>query len=157
MNPAVKIFVVPLAFLFFGVCANAADSVASKNEEKLVGAWQEGMSSRLAGANAEQLRRAEDAGLLGSVVQYNADHTFVLYPSCGTKKDEMRKVGVQSIKGTWELTEAGYLISKVEARGKSLTIDTKLTWKDGQMVLLNKNGSVAGKSGRYLGTLPPGC
>lgn len=157
MNPAVKIVVIPLAFLLCGFYANAADALTSKNEEKLVGAWQEGMSPQLAGANAEQLQRAEKAGLLGGVVQYNADHTFVMYPSCGTKKDELRKVGVQSIKGTWELTEGDDLISKVEAKGRSLRIDTKLTWKDGQMVLLNKNGSVAGKSGRYLGTLPPSC
>jgi alpha-ketoglutarate-dependent taurine dioxygenase len=97
------------------------------------------------------------AGLLGAVVQYNADHTFVMYPPCGAKKDDLRKAGFHSINGTWELTETGELIAKLEANGKSMKIETKLTWQDDQMVLTNSNGSVASKSGRYLGALPPSC
>jgi hypothetical protein len=157
MKLVVKIAVIPFAFLLFGSIGNATDSIASQNEGKLIGAWQEGMTSRLANGNAEQLRMAKKAGLLGAVVQYNADHTFVMYPPCGAKKDDLRKAGFESVKGTWKLTEAGDMNVTLDANGRSFTIESKLTWKDDQLVLTTKNGNTPSKSGRYVGTLPPSC
>lgn len=142
--------------LFVG-SASAAGPAASKNEAKLVGVWQEGMTPQMAAWNEKQLAMAKKAGLFGAVTQFNPDHTFVVYPPCGAKRDELRKAGLESIKGTWELTEAGGLISQVDVNGRSMKIENKVTWQDGQMFMLNKNGSVAQKAGRYAGPLPPGC
>ena len=138
-------------------CGAGAAAPAAQGEAALVGAWQEGMTPQMATWNAQQMQTARTSGVLGTVVHYKADHSFVVYPPCGPKLDALRKVGVQTIKGTWELTEAGQLVSQVSAGGKVLKIDTKLTWQDGQMVLLNKNGGVAQKAGPYTGALPPAC
>lgn len=143
--------------LIFPICAFAAtaENLASPNEAKLIGAWQEGRPSNIQDEGRVQGMKA--AGALGAVTQFNADHTFTMYPPCGAKKDDLRRAGMQSIKGTWQLTEAGDLISEVEVNGRRLKIETKLTWKDDQMVLLNKTGTVANKSGRYFGSFPPSC
>lgn len=89
--------------------------------------------------------------LLRGVVQYSEDHPITMYPPCGVKSDDLRKVGMQSIKSTWELSGGDQLIVKVEANGKSMKIETKLTWDEDQLILVNKNGTVANKSGRFLG------
>ncbi len=138
-------------------CGAGAAAPALQQEAAIVGAWQEGMTPRMSTWNAKQMAMAKTSGLLGTIVQYKADHSFVVYPPCGAKRDALRKAGVQTITGTWALTEAGHLVSQVEAGGKVLKIDTKLTWQDGQMVLLNKNGGVAQKAGPYTGPLPPAC
>ena len=142
--------------LFTG-SVSAAGPAVLQNEAKLVGAWQEGMTPQVAGWNEKQLAMAKKAGLLGPVTQFNPDHTFVMYPRCGAKRDDLRKAGLDSIRGTWKLTEGGDLISQVDAMGRSVKLENKVTWQDGQMILLNKNGSVAQKAGRYVGPLPPSC
>ena len=145
-----------LLFLFVGSVNGAAPAV-SPNEAPLVGAWQEGMTPKAAAWNEKQLAMATKAGLLGAVTQFNPDHTLVVYPRCGAKRDEMRKAGFDPLKGNWTLSEAGDLISEFKANGRSMKVENKLTWRDGQMTLLNKDGSVAQKAGRYLGPLPPRC
>ena len=146
-----------LFVLLFAASVGAAGPVTSPNEAKLVGAWQQGMTPQIAAWNEKQLAMAKKAGLLGAVTEYNADHTFVMYPPCGPKRDDLRKAGLESIKGTWKLNEAGDLITQIDAMGRSMKLENKLTWQEGQMITLNKNGSVAQKAGRYVGPLPPGC
>ena len=143
--------------LLLSAGVGAAAAPAAQQEAAIVGAWQEGMTPQMSTWNAKQMQMAKTSGLLGPIVEYNADHTFVVYPPCGSKQEALRKVGVQAMKGTWELTETGNLVSQIDAGGKLLKIDTTLTWQDGQMILLNKNGSVAQKAGRYSGPLPPAC
>ncbi|MFL6675906.1 MAG: hypothetical protein ACJ8LG_21770 [Massilia sp.] len=156
MKRPVRLLAVPLALMLFGSCAAAGAAAAWKNEARLRGAWQEGMNPRIAGWSPEQLRRARTLGLLGGVIRFNADHTFAMY-ACGAKKGALRKVGLESIKGRWELTQAGGLVSTVTAHGKVLKIETGLRWEGDQMILLNKDGSVASRAGRYSGGLPPSC
>ena len=127
MTRAAKFLAIPFSFLLFGSFANAAGAADPQKEAKLVGAWQEGLTSQLAAGDGEQLRRAKSAGLLGAVVQYNADHTFVMYAPCGPKKNDLRKAEVMAIKGTWELSATDELISNVSANGRSLKIENKLT------------------------------
>ena len=148
---------IPIASMLFASFANAAGPALSQDEAKLIGAWQEGLSARLADGGPAKLQMAKKAGLLGGVVEYKADRTFVMYPPCGPKRDSLRKAGFEHIGGKWELTEAGALLTTIDAFGQPMKLETKLTWKDDQLVLLNKNGSVANKSGRYPGTLPPAC
>jgi hypothetical protein len=157
MTRALKLLVFPLASLLFCSLGNAADPALSQNEVKLVGTWQEGMTSRFAKANAEQLRMAKRVGLLGAVVQYNADHTFAMYPPCGAKRDDLRKAGFDSMTGKWQLTEAGDLLVTVEAKGQSFPIESRLTWKDDQLIVTAKHGNAVSKSGPYVGPLPPSC
>lgn len=156
MKRSVTLFAVPFGLLLLGWCATTAAFAAPRIESRLVGGWQEGMNSRIAGWSPEQLRRARSLGLLGSVIRFNSDHTFAIY-ACGTKKGVLRKVGMDSIKGTWQLTDGGALVSTVAARGKSLKIETQPSWEGEQLVLRNKDGSVATRSGRYSGALPPNC
>ena len=146
-----------LSVSLIAASVSAAGPAASQNEAKLVGAWQEGMTSQAAAWNEKQLAMAKKAGLLGAVTEYKADHTFVMYPPCGPKRDDLRKAGLESIKGSWKLTDAGDLISQVDDMGMSMKIENKVTWQDGQMILLNKDGSVSQKAGRYKGPLPPSC
>ena len=95
--------------------------------------------------------------VLGAVVAYKADHTFELYPRCGAHRDDLRKAGLQSIKGTWKLTGADELALMVNFKGKEVKTELRLLWQDGQMVLLNEDGSVSEKAGKYEGPLPPAC
>jgi hypothetical protein len=146
------LFAVPVLFIFGGALAHAAD--AAGNESRLIGAWQEGARGN---ATPGQTRLATKAGSLGAVSKFDADHTFVIYPPCGQKTNEMRKLGMDAVRGTWELTGAGELVSTVNANGRSLKIENGVSWDQDQMILTNRNGSVAGKFGRYTGTLPPSC
>jgi hypothetical protein len=80
-----------------------------------------------------------------------------MYPGCGAKRDDLRKAGVQSIQGSWKLAGSGELVSTVTAMGREETMHARLQWKDGQMILLDKDGKVQLKAGKYEGPLPPEC
>lgn len=155
MKQWIRVGMASCALLFASAAGAAAP--APQAEAAIVGTWQEGITPQMASWDARQMQAAKTSGVLGSIVQYKADHTFVLYPPCGPKQDALRKVGVQTISGTWELNGDGDLVSQVQAGAKVLKIGTRLTWQNGQMILLNKNGSVAQRAGPYTGPLPPVC
>ena len=154
MNQAMNI---SLALALASSVALAHAAASSHNEAKLIGAWQEGLTPRLAAGTPKQLQMAQQAGLLGEVTLYKADHSFVIYPPCGPKKEDLRKAGLDSIKGTWQLSDTNDLVSEINVKGQSMKIDAKLSWQDGQMVATNKYGSVSQRAGRYAGPLPPAC
>lgn len=156
MSPARKC--IPAAFLLaVAAGAIASDAPASGDERRLIGAWQEGMTPRLAQAMPEQRNMAKKAGLLGSVIVYKADHRFAIYPACGPKQADLRKAGLQSVQGTWQLADSGELISTVSIAGRELKTQARVQWQDGQMISLDTQGRVVLKAGKYEGPVPPEC
>lgn len=77
---------------------------------------------------------------------------------CGAKQDDLRKVGLQFVPGTWKLSDSGELAVTVGVGGRQLETQGKVQWSDGQMTWLDKNGRVQQRAaGKYEGPLPPAC
>lgn len=156
MNRITRLAAAILCGAAFAVIASPAS--AGQSEARLIGAWQEGLTWKLAQGSPEQRAMARKAGLLGAIVVYKADHRFELYPPCGAKQDDLRKVGLQFVPGTWKLSDAGDLIVAVSLGGRTLETKGKVQWNKGQMTWLDKNGRVQQKAaGKYDGPLPPAC
>ncbi|RZA23108.1 MAG: hypothetical protein EOP10_13610 [Proteobacteria bacterium] len=119
------------------LCAASAANAASADENRLIGAWQEGKT--------------------GAMMVYKADHRFELHPPCGPKQDDLRRVGLPFVPGTWELSDAGELIVTISAKKRSFVTEGKLQWTGGQMNWIGKDGRMLQRAGKYKGPLPPAC
>jgi hypothetical protein len=143
--------------LVAATCANASSAAAEDNEARLVGAWQKDLSPTLSQLPPEQRQQAARAGVLGAVIVYQADHRVEMYPPCGAKRDALAAMGLQSVSGTWTLSETGELALSVSMLGKPLDMRIKLEWQDEQMVTRDPSSGAMDKFGRYDGPLPPAC
>jgi hypothetical protein len=143
--------------LLAAACANASSETAADNEARLVGAWQKDLSPQLLQLSPDRRLAAARAGLLGAVMVYGADHRFEMYPPCGAKRDALAAMGVQSVIGTWTLSDAGELAVRVDLMGKPMDMHMRLQWQDEQVVMRDLNSSASEKLGRYDGPLPPAC
>jgi hypothetical protein len=139
-------------------CANASSTSAADNEARLVGAWQKDLSPNLSQLPPEQRQKAARAGLLGAVIVYQADHRVEMYPPCGAKREALAAMGLQSVAGTWALSESGELAVSVDFMGKPMDVQSSLQWReDGQIVLRGLSNGSVDRFGRYDGPLPPAC
>jgi hypothetical protein len=138
-------------------CTSASAAAASDNEARLVGAWQKDLSPKLSQLPPEQRQKAARAGLLGAVIVYHADHRVEMYPPCGAKRDALAAMGLQSVAGTWALSESGELAVSVDIIGKSQDLRTSLQWLDDQIVMRELRSGAVDRFGRYDGPLPPAC
>jgi hypothetical protein len=146
------------ALFLFNVAAAAAAPATSRDEARLIGAWQEGMTQRLAQGTPEQRAMARKAGLLGAITVFKEDHRFELHPPCGAKQDDLRKVGLKSVPGTWQLSDAGELSVTIGAGQRSIVTRGTLQWRAGQMAWVGTDGRLLQKlAGKYDGPLPPTC
>lgn len=136
--------------------ASHAQTPLNDIESKLVGVWAEGLSKKSSTASPAALAKLAESGLIANVVEYKPDHSFVMYPKCADLAD-FRQNGIETLKGTWTLSQAGELAITVTKDGKSHTFSTNLTWEDGALVLTDKDGKPGGTSRRYNGSLPPHC
>lgn len=93
--------------------AAPAASAFSSGESRLIGAWHEAKT--------------------GAMMVYRADHQYELYPPCGPKQDDLRRMGLVFIPGTWRLNDAGDLIVTISANNRSFVTEGKLQWTEGQM------------------------
>jgi hypothetical protein len=153
MNPTTK-YVTTLALLAAASLTNAGETPAPIDEKQLIGAWQEGMSSRL--DTSEKRQMAKKAGLLGAITVYKADHQFELYPRCG-KQDGLTKAGFKSIQGTWQLTNSGELLMAIAMAGNEIKHQVKVQIQNGQLIGTDEKGRASLKAGKYEGPLPPEC
>ena len=143
--------------LLAAACANASPPAAADNEARLVGAWQKDLSPQLSQLPPEQREKAARSGLLGAVIVYRADHRVEMYPPCGAKREALAAMGLQSVSGTWALSESGKLTMSVSMMGKSHDARASLQWQDEQIVLRDPSIGSMDKFGRYDGPLPPAC
>lgn len=135
----------------------AASPTTNPQEARLIGAWQEGLTPKLAQGSPEQATTARKAGLLGAITVFKADHRFELHLPCGAKQAELRKLGMQFIPGTWQLSKSGDLILTVTNGKRQAVEQGKLHLSEGQMTWTGKNGRVLQKAGKYEGPLPLVC
>jgi hypothetical protein len=137
----------------------AQSTSLSKDEAKLIGAWQLGLTPKVKSMNAAQIKELERTGSLrlGGVIQFNADHSFTIFFSCGPKEMEIRKMGITEIKGNWELSSDGELSQHMSAQGKQRTLKSFPNWKDDLLTLANQRGQAGDQHGKYDGPLPITC
>ncbi len=157
--PAVRTALAPLlaCALVAGACANASSATSADDEARLVGAWQKDLSPRLSQLPPEKRLMMARAGVLGAVIVYQADHRVEMYPPCGAKKDALAAKGLQSVTGTWTLSDAGELAVRVDMLGKPMDLPTSLQWQGEQIALRDLNTGKVEILGRYDGPLPLAC
>lgn len=137
--------------------AFSLEATIKDKEQLLIGAWQKGMSAEVAAFNAEQLAKYKLSGRLGSAVEYKADHSFVLYPACGRRTEDLNKAGMSFITGTWLINDAGDLVMEANNKGKVLTTVSKIEWIGEQLLVTMGKAGTGDKMGRYSGSLPLQC
>lgn len=146
-------------FLFNAAAAAIAATPATRRDEaRLIGAWQEGLSAQLAQGTPEQRATARKAGLLGAITVFKEDHRFELHPPCGAKQDDLRKIGLKSVPGTWQLSDSDELSVTIGTGQRSIVTKGRLQWKAGQLAWVGADGRLLQKlAGKYDGPLPPEC
>lgn len=135
--------------ILLGAAAAATAATPSRDEARLIGAWQEGLPQRLAQGTPAQP---------GAITVFKADHSFELHPPCGPKQEDLRRVGLQSVPGTWHLSDAGELTVTIGIGQRKIVTQGRLQWKAGQMAWVGKDGRLLQRAaGKYAGPLPPAC
>ena len=137
--------------------AFSLETTINDKEQLLIGSWQQGLTAEIAALNAEQLAKYKPSGRLGSVVEYKTDHSFVLYPACGRKAEDLNKVGMSFLTGTWLINDTGDLVIVVSNKDKTLTSIAKIDWVGEQLVLTVGKAGTGISMGRYSGSLPLQC
>ncbi|WP_162040761.1 hypothetical protein [Undibacterium sp. YM2] len=137
--------------------AFSLESAIKDKEQLLIGTWQKGLTAEIAALSADKLALYKSSSPLGEVVQYKADHSFVMYPPCGKKAEDLRKLGLSFIEGTWQINDAGDLVSEVSNKGKVFTQVSKIDWINEQLVLTIGKPGTGDRMGKYSGKFPPQC
>lgn len=146
------------AAILLSALAAASAAKPRPDEARLIGAWQEGLTQRLAQGTPEQLAMAGKTGLFGAITVFKADHSFELHPPCGPKQEDLRRVGLQSVPGTWHLSDAGELTVTIGHGQRKIVTQGRLQWRAGQMSWVGKDGRLLQReAGKYAGPLPPAC
>jgi len=157
----IRLKVINCILVLMAICPGFAfglETAVKDKEQLLIGAWQKGLTAEIAALSAEKFEQYKSlGGRLGEVVEYKADHSFVMYPPCGRRAEDLRKLGMSFIEGTWKINDAGDLVSEVSNKGKVFTQIAKIEWISEQLVLTIGKSGTGDKMGRYSGKLPPQC
>jgi hypothetical protein len=141
-----------LAFAGTSVLGNLGHAKTTEGlESKLVGAWQEGLLSKVKSMSPSQQQM-----YVGNILVLSADHLFLLYPKCGPEAAGYKAKHLLAVSGAWNISGDGVLHLAMTHQGKTVDQAVQVAVK-GDELIFEKGTQKAPLFGRYLGPLPPQC
>jgi hypothetical protein len=117
-----------------------AQAARAIDDHTLIGAWGQGKP----GVDIEQ------------VVEFRADHSFVIYPKCGQETQELKKHGMTAYPaGNWQV-DGGHLAITVSFAGQKKRTDSSVAYANGVLAITDDKHQVQAYQ-RYSKELPPAC
>ncbi len=134
-------------------CAAVAGDHNAPLRERIIGAWQAGLTAKVRAMPDETMRSL----FLGHLIAFDPDGAFHLYPRCGRETDALKKRGLDSYPGKWHVDASGALHVITAHEGKPNDHILPISFEGDELVIVDRSPTSPTTFGRYAGPRPFDC